>query len=149
MEAIIFIGIQGVGKSTFFKTRFFHSHVRINLDMLKTRYRETLLLRACIEGKQSFVIDNTNVLAAERAIYIEAAKQAGFVVKGFYFRSSLNEALAVNKVRPELERIPDRGILGTHKKLQLPQQSEGFDHLFYVTRAEDGGFMVKEWIDEV
>jgi predicted ABC-type ATPase len=83
MEAVIFVGIQGAGKSSFYKARFFNSHVRINLDMLKTRYREMLLLRACIESKQPFVVDNTNVLAAERAVYIDAAKSAGFAVTAF------------------------------------------------------------------
>jgi predicted kinase len=148
-EAIIFVGIQGAGKSSFYKAKFFNSHMRINLDMLKTRYRETLLLRACIEGKQSFVVDNTNVLASERAIYIEAAKQAGFVVKGFYFRSSLNDALSLNRNRPEPQRVPDRGVLGTYKKLQIPQRTEGFDQLFYVTKGEEGDFVIEEWNDEV
>lgn len=67
MEAILFIGIQGAGKSTFFQQRFFDTHVRINLDMLKTRYREQVFLSACILAKQSFVVDNTNIRAAERA----------------------------------------------------------------------------------
>jgi len=39
MEAIIFIGIQATGKSTFYKDNFFKTHIRINLDMLKTRKR--------------------------------------------------------------------------------------------------------------
>ena len=43
MEAVILIGIQGSGKSTFYRERFFDTHVRINLDMLKTRQREKLL----------------------------------------------------------------------------------------------------------
>ena len=55
------MGIQGAGKSTFFKERFFDTHVRINLDMLKTRHREAILLDACIRAKQRFVVDNTNV----------------------------------------------------------------------------------------
>jgi predicted kinase len=46
MEAVIFVGIQGTGKSTFYKERFFDTHVRINLDMLKTRHREKLLVQA-------------------------------------------------------------------------------------------------------
>ena len=149
MEAVIFIGIQAVGKSSFYRARFFNSHVRINLDMLKTRYRETLLLRACIEGQQPFVVDNTNVLAAERAPYIEAAKRAGFVVNGFYFRSRVTDALALNRTRPEFERIPDKGILGKYKQLQIPRLAEGFDQLFYVTMGTTGEFIVQEWADEV
>lgn len=130
MEAVIFIGIQAVGKSSFYKARFFASHVRINLDMLKTRHREALLLRACLDGKQSFVVDNTNVTVSERAKYIAAAKNAGFRLTGYYFRSNLKDALARNGLRLERERIPDKGLLGTYKKLQIPTTSEGFDHLY-------------------
>jgi predicted kinase len=48
MEAILFTGIPASGKSTFYKERFFATHVRINLDMLKTRKREILILQACL-----------------------------------------------------------------------------------------------------
>jgi hypothetical protein len=48
MEAIIFCGIQATGKTGFYKERFLQTHVRISLDLLKTRYREDLLLDACI-----------------------------------------------------------------------------------------------------
>jgi predicted kinase len=51
VDAIIFVGIQATGKSTFFKERFFDTHVRINLDMLKTRHREETLFNACLEAK--------------------------------------------------------------------------------------------------
>ena len=61
MEAIVFIGIQGTGKSSFYQERFFHTHVRLNSDMLKTKHRLRLLLQACLEAKQPFVLDNTNV----------------------------------------------------------------------------------------
>jgi hypothetical protein len=45
MEAVVFSGVQGVGKSTFYRERFFATHVRINLDMLRTRNREDVLLQ--------------------------------------------------------------------------------------------------------
>ena len=60
MEAIIFIGLQAAGKSSFYRDRFFNTHIRINLDMLKTRHREQMILQACLTAKQSFVVDNTN-----------------------------------------------------------------------------------------
>ena len=59
MEAVIFMGVQGSGKSSFYKERFFRTHVRINLDMLKTRHREGRFLRMCVETRQPFVVDNT------------------------------------------------------------------------------------------
>lgn len=75
MEAVIFVGIQATGKSTFYVDRFFKTHVRINLDMLKTRHRERVLLDACLAAKQRFVVDNTNPTVADRSAYIQAAKK--------------------------------------------------------------------------
>ena len=99
MEVVIFVGIQASGKSTFYRERFFDTHLRINLDMLKTRNREQILLRACIEAKQPFVIDNTNPSVEERARYIGLARAASFRVLGYYFDVQVKEALAGNKER--------------------------------------------------
>jgi len=82
MEAVIFIGIQASGKSSFYRERFFNTHVRINLDMLKTAHRQQVLLDACLASKQPFVIDNTNATIAKRSMFISAAKAAGFRVVG-------------------------------------------------------------------
>ncbi|MEO6727270.1 MAG: hypothetical protein ABIP14_18420 [Blastocatellia bacterium] len=48
MEAIVFIGIQATGKSTFFQQRFFATHIRINLNMLKTGSRERIQRRGLL-----------------------------------------------------------------------------------------------------
>ncbi|MCI0388829.1 MAG: ATP-binding protein [Acidobacteria bacterium] len=149
MEAVIFIGIQATGKSTFFQQRFFETHVRINLDMLKTRNRDRILLAACLEARQPFVIDNTNLTREARAGYISQAKTAGFGVTGFYFKSALQAALECNRQRGGKALIPERGIIGAYRKLELPSFDEDFDQLFYVEIAEDGQFFVKEWSDEV
>ena len=149
MEAVIFIGIQATGKSTFFQQRYFNTHVRINLDMLKTRNRERILLAACLEARQPFVIDNTNLTRKARAGYISRAKGAGFSVTGYYFKSALQAALERNRQRSGKALIPERGIIGAYRKLELPSLDEGVDQLFYVEIAEDGQFIVKEWNDEV
>jgi predicted kinase len=149
MEAIIFIGIQATGKSTFFQQRFFDTHVRINLDMLKTRNRERILLAACLEAKQPFVIDNTNLTRQARAGYIGQAKAARFRVTGYYFQSALQAALERNRRRGGKSLIPEKGVMGAYRRLELPSFDEGFDQLFYVEIAEDGQFIVKEWADEV
>ena len=85
MEAVIFIGIPGSGKSTFFYQRFFETHIHINLDNLKTRHREMILIEDCITKKHSFVVDNTNITTAERFRYIPLAREAGFRVVGYVF----------------------------------------------------------------
>jgi hypothetical protein len=60
MEMVLFIGIQATGKSSFYRERFFRTHIRVNLDMLKTRHRENLLFKTCLEGKADLVVENTN-----------------------------------------------------------------------------------------
>jgi predicted kinase len=149
MEAVIFIGIQGTGKSSFYQERFFHTHVRINSDMLRTKHRLRLLFDVCLEARQPFVVDNTNVTRAVRAEFIAQAKAAGFRVVGYYFRSDIGSALARNSDRVDAARIPDRGVLGTYKQLEIPQRAEGFDALYYVQIDPAGKFQVEEWADEV
>jgi predicted kinase len=150
MEAVIFMGIQGTGKSTFYQQRFANTHVRINLDMLKTRHRETILITACLEAKQSFVVDNTNVTTADRARYIPLARQAGFQVVGFYFQSKLNSALQRNAQRSGKAVIPSKGVIARQRQLTLPSYSEGFDQLYYVKiDAVTNQFIVEEWKNEL
>ena len=148
MEAVIFIGIQASGKSTFYLERFFDTHLRINLDMLKTRHRERMLLRACLDIKQPFVVDNTNPSVEERARYLRPARSAGFCVTGYYFDSGVREASARNARRSGKKRIPEKGIAGTYKRLRVPNLREGFDLLHNVRIDEMGHFIVEEWPDE-
>ena len=96
MEAIVFTGVQGSGKSSFYKERFFTSHVRISLDLLRTRNREQRLLDLCLETEQRFVIDNTNPTREERAKYIGSARATGFRVVGYYFQSQIQVCLDRN-----------------------------------------------------
>ena len=146
VEAVLFIGLQASGKSSFFRERFFATHVRISLDLLRTRNRERRLLGVCLETQQPFVIDNTNPTREDRARYIAAAKSARFSVAGYYFRSQVSECLTRNQQRRE--PVPDVGILSTASKLERPALEEGFDHLRYV-RLTESGFVVEEWNDEV
>ena len=148
MEAVIFVGVQAAGKSTFYKERFFTTHVRVSLDMLKTRHRERLLIRACLEMKQPFVVDNTNPTRADRRRYLDLAAPAGFRVHGYYFRVSLQDCLRRNEQREAAARVPVKGIVGTYRKLEVPSFSEGFDRLSCVSLDAAGRFTVEEWSAE-
>ncbi|WP_026462444.1 AAA family ATPase [Adhaeribacter aquaticus] len=145
MQAIIFCGIQATGKSTFYKDYFFNTHVRISLDLLRTRNRERIFLQSCLQTGQRFVVDNTNPTAVERKRYIDVAKEAKYEVIGYFFESNTQEAVVRNSNRTGKEKIPDVGIYGTRKRLEIPSYSEGFDSLFYVHIKELGRFSVREW----
>ncbi|GFE59959.1 ATP-binding protein [Geobacter sp. AOG2] len=147
MNAIILIGIPASGKSTFYRQRFFFTHMRISLDMLKTRHRERLLVEACLAARQPFVVDNTNASPQERARFIGPARQAGFRVVGYYLDSTVADALERNRQRQGTGRIPDKGVAGVAARLELPTLGEGFDELRYVRMDGEGGFVVEEWRD--
>lgn len=132
MESIIFVGIQASGKSTFYKERFFTTHMRINLDMLRTRYREQIFVEASLKGKQPFVVDNTNPTVADRQKYIEAAKEHDFKVIGYYFQPDYELSLHRNERRQGKAKIPEIGIKSTLKNMQIPSYAEGFDELYMV-----------------
>lgn len=143
----MFTGIQAVGKSTFYQRYLSDSHIRINLDMLKTRHREQILLAACIEAQQPFVIDNTNITREDRARYLAAAQAAGLSVAGCYFQSRIADAMRRNQQRQRARPIPAQAIAGTHKRLEPPQKSEGFADLFYIFIDDTGEFVTQEWND--
>ncbi len=149
MEAVIFVGIQGSGKSTFFRDRFFDTHVRINLDMLRTRHREKIFFEATLEAKQKFVLDNTNLTREEREKYITKAKTYSFKIIGYYFQTNLEKAIEQNNRRGGKAKIPEKGLLNAFKRLQIPQFDEGFDELFYVSIDSENQFVVENWKDEV
>ena len=149
MEAVIFVGLQASGKSTFYQERFFRTHLRINLDMLKTRHRERKLLQVCIETQQPFVIDNTNPTREERAVYMTAAKQAGFRIIAYIFSSRIEDCKRRNALRSVDQQIPLIGMLGTAGRMQIPTRDEGYDARYYVQLQESTGFVVEAWRDEV
>jgi predicted kinase len=144
MHLIIFTGIPGSGKSSFYKEYFFNSHMRVNLDMLKTRNREKLLLSLCFTTSMPVVIDNTNVKREERAVYIALGKQYGYKITGYNFQSDLKECIARNSKRTGKAKIAEAGIIAKYRQLELPQLTEGYDELFYVTLKEDNTFEISE-----
>ena len=143
MEMVLLMGVQAAGKSTFCKHRFWETHVRINLDMLRTRFREEILVRACFEAKQPFVVDNTNPTKADRQRYIPDAKECGFKIVGYYLSSEIEAALERNAAREKV--IPEKGVLRTFGKIEAPTKAEGFDELYQARIDPDrpGEFIVE------
>lgn len=137
MEAVIFIGLQGAGKSTFYERRFASTHLRISMDLASTRARERRLIDHCLSAGRAFVIDNTNATIVSREPYLRLASAARFYITGFFFVPDVKASLERNSKRPGKAKVPVPAIYRTNKILQPPAYAEGFDDLFEVRVVED------------
>jgi predicted kinase len=138
MEAVVFCGVQGSSKTTLYRERFLDTHVRVSMDLLRTRAREAAFLRTCLETGQRFVVDNTNPTPADRRRYVEPARAAGFRVVGYLVEVDRSLALARNADRTGRARVPTAGVVGTDRRLIRPAPEEGFDELWHATAAPGG-----------
>src|SRR6201986_3722763 len=143
MEAVVLCGVQGSGKTTLYRDRFLATHVRISLDLLRTRAREAAFLALCLETKMPFVVDNTNATAAERARYVAPARPARFAVPGSLVEVDFALAAGRNAGRGGRARVPDAGLRDAARRFVRPAPEEGFAELWHATAAPDGGWRIE------
>jgi predicted kinase len=152
MELVLFIGLQGSGKSSFYRERLAATHVHVSKDLWpNARRREArqrrLIAQALAEGR-SVVVDNTNPLVEDRAPLIAIGREHGARVVGYAFESDLEACLARNAARVGRALVSEKAIHITSRKLSWPSYAEGFDALFHVRFDPQGGFHVREWRQE-
>ncbi len=144
-HAIIFIGLQGSGKTYYYNQHFAGKFRHISLDDLHTRSREKTAFQSCIDEGVDFVVDNTNPTREDRARYIGAAKAAGYIVTGYFFESRLRDCIRRNNQRTKDKRVPAKAIAATSNRLEMPSKDEGFDELFFVKRISETMMAREEW----
>jgi predicted kinase len=143
MEAVILCGVQGAGKTTLYRDRFVETHVRVGMDLLRTRAREDAFMRLCLQERQPFVVDATKPTPADRRRYVEPARAAGFRVVGFLVEVTDVGALARNAARGGRRRVAAAALVGTGRRLLRPTPQEGFDELWHATAAPGGGWRIE------
>ena len=154
-KMIILIGLQGAGKSTFYRTHFGETHELVSKDLLRTsknrnkNLRQTERIEEAFREHHAVVIDNTNVTVQERAALIQLGHAHLVQVIGYYFEAEVKHCLERNRMREGKKRVPDQAIYITAARLILPTYTEGFDKLYYVQSGENGSFLVREWVEEV
>lgn len=140
----IMMGLQGSGKSTFYSRHLADEFVHVNLDTLKTRYQEKLLIEDCMQNERNFAIDNTNPTRLDRERYIKPAREAGYRVIGYFLESKIKDCMQRNALREGKARVPEKAIAATSNKLEIPSYEEGFDELYFV--KNNGETMtIEEW----
>jgi len=151
MELVIFIGLQGSGKSSFFRARFASTHVLVSKDLLRNNSRparrQRQLLEASLQAGRSVVVDNTNPTLADRAELIGIGRAHGATILGYFFESRLEDCLERNRQRTGKARVPDVALHATSKRLEPPTRAEGFDRLFQVKLNAVVGFEICELLD--
>lgn len=150
-ELVIFIGLQGAGKSSFYRARFAGTHDHVSKDRLRNNRnpsrRQQQLIEESSGAGRSVVVDNTNATKEDRASLISLGRSFGARLVGYFFESRLADCLERNRQRAGKERVPDAGVFATRNRLVLPSLAEGFDQLYFVRLLGDGKFEVLDWQD--
>jgi predicted kinase len=148
MELIIFIGLQGSGKSTFYQTQLGENYVYVSKDLLRNNRqparRQLQLIEEALRANRSVVVDNTNPTVEDRAALIQLGQQYGATVIGYYFEPEVKKSLQRNQQRTGKERVPNVAIFATAKRLVRPSYTEGFVQLFSVQACDDFTFAISE-----
>lgn len=145
-ELVIFIGLQGSGKSSFYRTRFAATHLHVSKDLLRNsrdkggRLREKIA--AALRQGYSVVVDNTSPAAVDRAPLIALGRQFEAQVVGYFFDEPLERCLLRNRSRLGRACVPEVALYVTRRRLEPPLLAEGFDALFVVRPREDDTFEV-------
>lgn len=146
MRAIIFIGIQASGKTSFFNQELKNKgFVHISMDVLRNRNKERQLVLECIALQKDFVIDNTNPTRTDRKRYLSLLEGSRYIVEGYFFQSRVQDCVLRNAKRGN--PVPAKAIASTSNRLELPSREEGFDVLKYVAITENG-FSVTDWEEQ-
>jgi predicted kinase len=150
-ELVVFIGLQGSGKSSFYRARFTDTHDWVSKDRFPNNRnparRQRQLVEEALAAGRSVVVDNTNPTVEERAELIALARGFQASVIGYYFRSRLADCLERNSQREGKARVPDVALYATRKRLCPPSLAEGFDRLWYVQLLGAGQFEVLDWTE--
>jgi predicted kinase len=128
-EILIFIGLQGAGKTTYYNQHFAATHEHVSRDVLGTPEREAARIDECLAAGRSFALDNTNATRAVRAKLIRQAKAAGFYTIACFFETPVRTAIGRNNHRKDKKPVPVPAILRAAKHLEPPGAEEGFDEI--------------------
>ncbi|HEY6138762.1 MAG TPA: ATP-binding protein [Thermoanaerobaculia bacterium] len=133
LELIVFVGLPGSGKSTYFRAHFAATHANVSKDLMPNARRrddrQEREIEAALTAGKSVVVDNTNPSREVRAPLIALGRRHGARIVAVYFETDVKTAIMRNRQREGRARVPDVAIFATRKKLVPPTLEEGFDEV--------------------
>src|SRR6185436_12121100 len=110
VELIIFVGLQGSGKSTYYHANLAATHVHVSKDRMPNARdkdgKQAELISAALAAGKSVVIDNTSPNPAVRAPLIALGKRFGARVVAYYFEAPPKVCFVRNCQREGKARVP-------------------------------------------
>ena len=145
--AIVLVGLQASGKTTFCRDVLGERHVRVSKDHFPNagnrQQRQLRLVREALAAGRDVVTGSTNPSPAEWEPLIETARNSGAGVVAYWFPPGLAGSLARNAVaRARRARVPEIGVMSTVSRLRQPGTADGFDGVLTVHSDGSGGFEV-------
>jgi predicted kinase len=145
-EVVILVGLQGAGKTTFFRQRFAETHDHVSKDRFRNNRnkarRQRQLIEEALRAGRSVVVDNTNATRQDRKEIVEVGRAFGAKVVCCFFESDVAGSVERNRRRTGKAHVPDAAIYVTRHRLQEPDADEGFDELYRVRALENFRFEI-------
>ncbi len=146
MDLVVLAGLQGSGKSTFFRARFAATHAHVSRDLFPNARdplaRQRSLVEEAARAGRSVVVDNTNARREDRTALAALARTLGMRPVLYWFVPDVRASLARNARRAGRGRIPDVAVFATARRLAAPEATEGFAEVHEVRLTADGAFEV-------
>lgn len=139
LELVVFVGLPGSGKSSFYRARYAGTHALVSKDLLRNardpRAREARLIEEALASGRSVVVDDTNPRREDRAALVELGRRFGARLVCWFFDESRETCLERNRGRTGRARVPDVAIHVAARRLVVPSPAEGFDEVHVVRSA--------------
>lgn len=137
VELLICVGYPGAGKSTWYTSSGCEKagYVRINQDTLKTPAQCKKMCKESLKNGKSVYLDNTNISAKTRKIYINIATEFKIPVRCIWFTANVELCKHLNKCRGYLKHttvVPHIAYNAAVKNFIEPTLEEGFTQIIQV-----------------
>ncbi|GAA3447736.1 ATP-binding protein [Planomonospora venezuelensis] len=147
-EVAVLVGLQGSGKTTFYRRVLAATHVHVSKDDFRNarrrQDRQLRLVHEALEEGRDVAVDNTNPSPGEWRPLVEAAGRHGALVVCYWFPPDVAGSLERNAAREGRARVPEVGVFATLGRLRRPLLADGFDALLSVRFDGRGGFTVRK-----